>query len=74
MASEDNKYLLTVQNNGATLNEGMETLYLLTEDVRNGNGRAIKSRLWSPNRVDKFGEPCNAIAWIMKGSYFATCN
>lgn len=65
MASEDNKYLLTVQNNGATLDEDGNVV-LLTEDVRNGNGRAIKSRLWSPNRVDKFGEPCNAIAWIMK--------
>lgn len=65
MESEDNKYLLTVQNNGATLDEDGKVV-LLTEDVRNGNGRAIKSRLWSPNREDKFSEPCNAIAWIMK--------
>ena len=65
MDSEDNKYLLTVQNNGATLDEDGKVV-LLTEDVRNGNGRAIKSRLWSPNRQDKFNEPCNAIAWIMK--------
>ena len=36
------------------------------EDIRNGNGRAIKSRLWAPNRVDKIDEPINAIFWIMK--------
>ena len=33
---------------------------------RNGNGRAIKSKLWSPNRVDKIDAPVNAIFWIMK--------
>jgi phosphoenolpyruvate carboxykinase (ATP) len=38
----------------------------VTEDVRNGNGRAIKSKLWSPNRVDKIDSPVNAIFWIMK--------
>jgi phosphoenolpyruvate carboxykinase (ATP) len=39
---------------------------LVTEDIRNGNGRAIKSKLWSPNRVDKIDSPVNAIFWIMK--------
>ena len=38
----------------------------MTEDIRNGNGRAIKSKLWSPNRVDKVEAPVNAIFWIMK--------
>ena len=38
----------------------------MTEDIRNGNGRAIKSKLWSPNRVDKIDAPVNAIFWIMK--------
>ena len=38
----------------------------VTEDIRNGNGRAIKSKLWSPNRVDKIDAPVNAIFWIMK--------
>ena len=62
---EDNKYLLTAQNCSATLdNEGK--VVLVTEDIRNGNGRAIKSKLWSPNRVDKIDEPVNAIFWIMK--------
>lgn len=62
---EDNKYLLTVMNNGATLDEDGK-IQLVTEDIRNGNGRAIKSRLWSPNRVDKIDSPVNAIFWIMK--------
>ena len=41
-------------------------IVLVTEDIRNGNGRAVKSKLWSPNRVDKFEEPANAIIWLMK--------
>ena len=61
----DNKYLITVQNVGATLDENGEVT-IVTEDIRNGNGRAIKSKLWSPNRVDKIPEPVNAIFWIMK--------
>ena len=61
----DNKYLLTAQNCSATLDsEGK--IQLVTEDIRNGNGRAIKSKLWSPNRVDKIDAPVNAIFWIMK--------
>ena len=63
--SEDNKYLLTCQNCSATLDEDGKVV-LVTEDVRNGNGRAIKSKLWSPNRVDKIEEPVDAIFWIMK--------
>ncbi len=61
----DNQYLLTVMNNSATLDEEGK-IQLVTEDIRNGNGRAIKSKLWSPNRVDKIDEPVNAIFWIMK--------
>jgi phosphoenolpyruvate carboxykinase (ATP) len=61
----DNKYLITVQNCSATIDEDGK-LVLVTEDIRNGNGRAIKSKLWSPNRVDKISEPVNAIFWIMK--------
>ncbi len=41
-------------------------IQLVTEDIRNGNGRAIKSKLWSPNRVDKIDAPVNSIIWIMK--------
>ncbi len=64
-ACEDNKYLLTAQNCSATMDEDGKVV-LVTEDVRNGNGRAIKSKLWSPNRVDKIEAPVNAIFWIMK--------
>lgn len=62
---EDNKYLLTVMNNSATLDEDGKVV-IVTEDIRNGNGRAIKSKLWSPNRVDKIDAPVNSIIWIMK--------
>jgi len=69
MANEDNKFLLTVQNNGVTIDEDGKVV-LVTEDVRNGNGRAVKSKLWSPNREDKFAEPVNAIFWLMKDPTF----
>ena len=63
--SPDNKYLLTMQNCSATL-DWQGKIVPVTEDVRNGNGRAIKSKLWSPNRVDEIDEPVNGIFWIMK--------
>lgn len=63
--SADNKYLLTVQNCSATRDEN-GLIQIVTEDLRNGNGRAIKSKLWSSNRVDKFDSPIKAIFWIMK--------
>lgn len=62
---DDNKYLITVQNCGATVDEDGKVV-VVPEDIRNGNGRAVKSKLWSPNRVDKFAEPVNAIFWLMK--------
>ena len=62
---EDNKYILTQQNAGAILGEDGK-VYSVTEDIRNGNGRAVKSKLWSPNRVDRINEPINAIFWLMK--------
>ena len=61
----DNKFLVTIQNNAVTVDEDGKKV-LLTEDLRNGNGRAIKSKIWSPNRVDKLPEPCDAIIWLMK--------
>jgi len=63
--SPDNKYLLTMQNCSATRDEN-GLIVPVTEDIRNGNGRAIKSKFWSPNRVDIIEEPVNAIFWIMK--------
>lgn len=65
LTSQDNQYLITVQNCGATLDsEGK--LVIVTEDIRNGNGRAIKSKLWAENRVDKLDESINTIVWLMK--------
>lgn len=62
---EDNKYIVTQQNVGViSLSDGR--LVSVTEDIRNGNGRAIKSKLWSPNRVDRIDEPISAIFWLMK--------
>ncbi|MFA7533540.1 MAG: hypothetical protein WCY46_04360 [Tissierellaceae bacterium] len=62
-----NKYLLTVQNCGITLDDNGKKV-IVTEDIRNGNGRAVKSKLWADNRVNKIDEPVNAIAWLMKDS------
>ena len=58
-------YFVTVQNVAVTLDNSNNKV-LLTEDVRNGNGRTVKSRYATPNRVDRFEEPINAIYWIMK--------
>jgi phosphoenolpyruvate carboxykinase (ATP) len=65
LTSPDNKFLITVQNCGATIDENGNKI-LVTEDIRNGNGRAIKSKLWAANRVDKMAEPINSIIWLMK--------
>lgn len=58
-------YFVTVQNVGVTLNENNEKV-LVTEDIRNGNGRTVKSRYSTPNRTDRIDEPIDAIYWIMK--------
>lgn len=64
---DDNKYILTQQNAGAiSMFDGK--VISVTGDIRNGNGRAVKSRLWTPNRVDRINEPINAIFWLMKDS------
>ena len=62
---EDNKYIITQQNAGVIATPDGK-LVSITEDVRNGNGRAVKSKLWSPNRVDRIDQPINAIFWLMK--------
>ncbi|AND79648.1 phosphoenolpyruvate carboxykinase (ATP) [Streptococcus pantholopis] len=58
-------YFVTVQNCGVTMDENRRKK-LVTEDIRNGNGRTVKSRFATPNRVDRINEPINAIFWIMK--------
>ena len=65
LTSPDNKFLMTVQNCGITLDKDGKKV-IVTEDIRNGNGRAIKSKLWAANRVDKLDEPINTIFWLMK--------
>jgi len=62
----DNKYILTAQNIGVSVDEQTSKLVLVTEDIRNDNGRAIKSDLWSPNRVDKIDDPISSVFWRMK--------
>ncbi len=61
----DQDYFVTVQNCGVTLDENNRKK-LVTEDIRNGNGRTVKSRYVTPNRVDRIDEAINAIFWIMK--------
>ena len=58
-------FFVTVQNCGVTLDENGRKK-LVTEDIRNGNGRTVKSRFATPNRVDRIDEPINTIFWIMK--------
>jgi len=65
MGCEDNKFLLTLQNCGVTQAKDGR-LIVVSEDIRNGNGRAVKSRFWSPDRIDRIDEPLNAICWLMK--------
>jgi len=67
--SPGNKYLLSMQNVGATRDDN-GNIVAVTEDIRNGNGRAIKSKLWSSNRVNRLDEKINAICWIMKDPVF----
>lgn len=58
-------YFVTVQNVGVTLDTDGDRV-LVTEDIRNGNGRTVKSRYSTPDRVDKIKEPIDSIYWIMK--------
>jgi phosphoenolpyruvate carboxykinase (ATP) len=63
--SVENKYLLTMQNVGATL-DADNRIVPVTEDIRNGNGRALKSKYWTKHRAYKFDNKVDAIFWIMK--------
>ena len=62
---KEQDFFVTVQNCGVTLDDnGLKKL--VTEDIRNGNGRTVKSRFATPNRVDRIDESIQAIFWIMK--------
>ncbi|MGX6980030.1 phosphoenolpyruvate carboxykinase (ATP) [Vagococcus elongatus] len=65
MASQDIQYFLTAQNVGVTMDNNNRKV-LVTEDIRNGNGRTVKSRFATPNRVNHLSEKIDAIFWIMK--------
>lgn len=65
MTSEQINYIVTAQNIGVTLDEQNKKV-LVTEDIRNGNGRSIKSRFATPNRVDHIVEKVDGLYWIMK--------
>lgn len=65
MGDKSIKYFLTCQNVGVTLDKDGEKV-LVTEDIRNGNGRTIKSRFVIPNREDHLTEKIDSIFWIMK--------
>ncbi|GBD79427.1 putative uncharacterized protein [Tetragenococcus halophilus subsp. halophilus] len=58
-------YYLTMQNVGATKDKEGKTVPVL-QDIRNGNGRTVKSRYVTKNRVDALDEKLDAIFWIMK--------
>ena len=63
--SKDNKYLLTMQNVGATIDDSGKVVPV-TEDIQNGNGRALKSKCWTKQRAYKFDNKVDSIFWIMK--------
>ncbi|MHC5216258.1 phosphoenolpyruvate carboxykinase (ATP) [Enterococcus sp. LJL128] len=65
MADPAVSYFLTCQNIGVTLDDSGRKV-LVTEDIRNGNGRTVKSRHATPNRKNHFTEKIDAVYWIMK--------
>lgn len=65
LTEPQSKYFLTIQNCGATLDADGK-LVPVTQDIRNGNGRTVKSVLATPNREYAFPTRCDSIFWIMK--------
>ena len=65
LTNPQSKYFVTVQNCGVT-RDANGKLQLVTEDIRNGNGRTVKSRFAATNREYRFGKSIDAIFWIMK--------
>ena len=61
----EQEYFLTAQNVGVTKDVDGKRV-LVTEDIRNGNGRTVKSRYVTPDRVDKLHSAIEGIYWIMK--------
>ncbi|MGI6154578.1 MAG: phosphoenolpyruvate carboxykinase (ATP) [Enterococcus sp.] len=67
MDSQNIQYIVTCQNVGVTLDEN-NLRVLVTEDIRNNNGRAVKSQFATPNRVNHIEERLDGVYWIMKDS------
>lgn len=65
LTEEQTKYFLTIQNCGATIDKDGRVVPV-TEDVRCGNGRTVKSKFAAKNREYYFEDRCDAIFWIMK--------
>ncbi len=65
LTNPQSKYFVTIQNVGATKDENGR-IVPVNEDIRNGNGRTVKSKFATSNREYKFDQKCNAIFWIMK--------
>ena len=61
----ETEYYTVVMNCAVTQDEAGRKV-LVTEDLRNHNGRVIKSRYTSANRVDVEKDPITALFWIMK--------
>lgn len=61
----ETKYYTTIMNCDVTLDSNGKKV-IVTEDLRNNNGRVIKTRYTSPHRVDFEKSPITALFWIMK--------
>lgn len=58
-------YVLSAQNQGVTLNNKNQKI-LVTEDLRNNNGRVILGQEAHSNRVLSMDSPPNIIFWLMR--------
>jgi len=58
-------YFVSCMNVGVTLDDNNRKV-LVNEDIRNGNGRCIKSRYVTSNRIDYLDQGLDGIYWIMK--------
>lgn len=61
----ETEYYTTIMNCAVTQDDAGKKA-IVTEDLRNGNGRVIKSRYTSAHRVDFEKAPITALFWIMK--------
>lgn len=67
LTNPQSKYFLTIQNCGVTTDQN-NNIVPVTQDIRNGNGRTVKSKFATPKRAYRFEKSCDAIFWIMKDS------